>query len=169
MKVIAVIPAFNEEKTIGNVIRETKNYADEVLVVNDGSSDNTEKISKSFGAQVISLEINRGLGSALRTGIKSALFREADIVVTLDSDGQHEPSDIERLILPILKHEADVVIGTRMKNSYGMPLIRQIANWTGNLVTFLLFGIWVTDSQSGFRAFSSSSAKIIDIKSDRME
>lgn len=169
MKIIAIIPAYNEERTIGHIIRETKNFVNEVLVVNDGSRDRSGEIAESYGAKVINLSLNRGLGSALRTGIKAAILSNANIIVTLDADGQHNPKDIERLILPILKNEADVVIGTRMKNSQGMPLIRKIANWFGNLFTFMIFGIWVTDSQSGFRAFSLSAAEKIDLKSDRME
>lgn len=169
MKIIAVIPAFNEEKTIANIVRESRNHVDEVLVVNDGSTDNTEKIARIFGARVVNLAMNRGLGSALRIGIKTALWRGADTVVTLDADGQHNPKDIERLVLPILRNEADVVIGTRMKDLKGMPTTRRAANLSGNLITFLLFGFWVSDSQSGFRALSSFAARKIDIKSDRME
>lgn len=169
MKIIAIIPAFNEEKTIENIVRETKNFADEVLVINDGSSDLTKIKAESCGAKVVNLKINRGLGSALRTGIKTAINCNADIIVTLDADGQHDPEDIKRLIEPILNQEADVVIGTRMKKPEGMPMIRQFANWFGNFVTFVLFGIWVTDSQSGFRAFSKYAAKKLDIRSDRME
>lgn len=168
MKIIAVIPAYNEEKTIGNVVRKTTGFADEVLVVDDGSADKTQEIARNYGAKVLNLRINRGLGSAIRTGIKAALARGADIIITLDADGQHNPEDIKKIIEPILKNEADVAIGTRMKEK-GMPTKRRMANLTANFVTFLLFGIWAKDSQSGFRAFSAKAAKLIDLRTDRME
>jgi glycosyltransferase involved in cell wall biosynthesis len=168
MKVVAVIPAFNEEKTIGNIVRETLSCADEVLVVNDGSSDKTLEIARDLGAKVLSLRVNRGLGSALRTGIRAALLCGADIVVTLDADGQHNPEDIKKITEPIFKDEADIVIGTRMEED-GMPLRRQAANFAANFVTLMLFGIWVKDSQSGFRAFSAKAAELINLQTNRME
>lgn len=168
MKIIAVIPAFNEEKTIGNIVRGTLSCADEVLVVNDGSSDRTLEIARDLGAKVLDLRVNCGLGSALRTGIKAALARGADIIVTLDADGQHNPSDIKKIIEPILKNEADVVIGVRTEMG-GMPVKRQLANYIANLITFFLFGIWVKDSQSGFRAFGKRAVELIDLKTSRME
>lgn len=168
MKIIAVIPAFNEEKTIGNIVRETMCFADEVLVMNDGSSDKTSKIARDLGAMVLDLRVNRGLGSALRVGIKAALMRGVDTVVTLDADGQHNPSDIKKITEPILKDEADVVIGVRTEMG-GMPVKRQLANYIANLITFFLFGIWVKDSQSGFRAFGKRAVELIDLKTSRME
>jgi len=168
MKVVVVIPAFNEEKTIGNVVRETLCCADEVLVVNDGSSDRTLEVARNLGARIVNLRINRGLGSAIRVGIKAALSREADIIVTLDADGQHNPQDIKKIIEPIIKNEADIVIGSRMEED-GMPAKRRLANFVANFVTFFLFGIWVKDSQSGFRAFEKHAAGLLDLKTNRME
>jgi glycosyltransferase involved in cell wall biosynthesis len=168
MKIIAVIPAYNEQETIGNIVRETLCFADEVLVVNDGSSDRTLEIARGLDAKVLNLRVNCGLGSALRVGIKAALSRGAEIVITLDADGQHNPADIKKMTEPILKDEADVVVGTRMGEK-GMPAKRRMANFTANFITFILFGIWVKDSQSGFRAFGKRAAELIDLKTNRME
>jgi glycosyltransferase involved in cell wall biosynthesis len=93
----------------------------------------------------------------------------ADCVVTMDGDGQHDPEDIQSLVAPILNGSCDTVLGTRTKNRQEMPLIKIIANKIGNLVTLVLYGIYVHDSQSGFRAYSKAAAQIIDTKADKYE
>ncbi len=168
MNVIALIPAWNEETTIAEVIKKTRPHVDRVLVINDGSSDNTEKIAKEQGATVVTHSINRGLGAAIGTGFAAALKLGADAVITLDADGQHDPEEIPKFT-EALKKGADVVIGTRMKTRSGMPWYRQVAQILGNLTTFVLFGAWVTDSQSGFRGFNRDSLAKIEIKTNRME
>ncbi len=169
-RVIIVMPAFNEEKMIGKVINSLKKRGfNEILVVDDGSKDKTGKIAENEGADVIVHPINRGLGAALGTGIEEGVRRGGDVIVTFDSDGQHHPDDIDNVIKPIISKKADTVIGTRLKNPKGMPLIRRVGNWGFNLITYVLFGVWTTDSQSGFRAFSLDAASVIDIKSTRME
>jgi len=169
-KVVIVIPARNESKTIVGVIKKLKelNY-NNIIVVNDGSTDNTSELAKNEVGKVYNHIINRGLGGALGTGIKMALIDEADIIVTFDADGQHNPKDIERLIDPIECGEVDVVIGSRVLNNKKMPFDKRIANKVGNFLTKLLFGIYVTDSQSGLRAFSKYAAQKIKIKTNEME
>ncbi|MDO8740480.1 MAG: glycosyltransferase family 2 protein [Candidatus Woesearchaeota archaeon] len=169
--VVIVIPAYNEEAKIGDVISDlNRNGYEDIIVVDDGSKDNTYKIAKSHKADVYKHIINRGLGGSLGTGIKAALMKNADIVVTFDADGQHAASDIKKLIKPIIDGKADVVIGSRlMIKSDGMPFIRKIGNWGMNLITYVMFGIWTTDSQSGLRAFSRKAAEKISIKGSRME
>lgn len=169
-KIFIVMPAFNEEKMVGKVVKKviSKGYKN-VIVVDDGSSDKTSEVATKSGARVISHPLNRGLGGALGTGIKGALEFGADIILTFDSDGQHSADDIPRMIKPILLGKCDAVIGTRLKNPKGMPIIRRIGNWGFNFITFLLFGVWTTDSQSGLRAFSKKAASRIDIKTNRME
>jgi len=170
LKIFIVMPAFNEEKMVGKVIKALmKRGYKNIVVVDDGSTDNTTKIAKKEGALVIGHPINRGLGAALGTGIETALQNKADIIVTFDSDGQHHPDDIKRIIKPIIDNKADAVIGTRLKNSKGMPIIRKIGNWGFNIITYLLFGVWTTDSQSGFRAFNKKAASRIEIKTNKME
>ena len=171
MKIIAVIPAFNEGKVIAKVINQLKNYIniDNIIVINDGSKDNTVEQARKEGAKVYTHYINRGLGGALGTGMEAALLNGADIAVTLDADNQHNPAEIKKLIAPIINNQADVVIGSRFLNSQKMPFIRKIYNWTANFCTWLIFGVWTTDSQSGFRAFSKTAMQKIEIKTNKME
>jgi UDP-N-acetylglucosamine---dolichyl-phosphate N-acetylglucosaminyltransferase len=168
MKVIAIIPAYNEETTLAAVLEKTASFVDLMLVVDDGSSDRTSEIALSHGATVVSHVINRGLGAAIGTGFAAATLLKADAVITLDADGQHDPSEIP-LFIEAIKGGADVVIGSRMLGGAGMPWYRQVANRLGNLVTFVLFGALVTDSQSGFRAFTAYAIRQIEIKTNRME
>lgn len=168
MKIVAIIPAYNEEQTIADVLERTRPFVDELIVVDDGSTDRTAQIARMHGAHVLTHVINRGLGASLGTGFAFAKLMGADVVVTLDADGQHDPQDIPAFLLAI-EQGTDVVIGSRMMHPRGMPLYRQLANWLGNLCTFVLFGAWVTDSQSGFRALTSYAIRHIEIKTNRME
>ncbi|MDP3784663.1 MAG: glycosyltransferase family 2 protein, partial [bacterium] len=232
-----IVPAFNEEEVIEKVIADLNKYLSqecEIILVNDGSTDRTAEMAHKAGAMVLRHPINRGLGAALATGIEGALLllspppfsspldgeeRRGGVIITLDADGQHDGADIPRLIEPIIKGEAEVVIGSRFvhnpssppltfppkadppraerggesanvpplksgvsvglrtaasevrggRGSYEMPYSRRIANLCGNFFTWLLFGIWVSDSQSGFRAFSASSAAALRIRTSTME
>jgi glycosyltransferase involved in cell wall biosynthesis len=168
MKTVVVIPSFNEESTLPHVLEQVVPAVDEVIVVDDGSWDGTSRVARAGRAFLVRHEINRGLGATLGTGFAAALRRGADVVICLDADGQHDPSDIPRFV-QALDEGADVVIGSRLLDPSGMPVRRQIANWVGNVVTFVLFGKWVTDSQSGYRAFRRQALERIQIKSNRME
>jgi len=165
MKLIAVMPAFNEEKTIGDVILKLKKEVSQIIVIDDGSEDKTAQIAQENGATVYRHLINRGLGGALGTGLKAGLANGADIIVTLDADGQHDPAEIAKLIKPIAEGEADVVIGSRFLTNQSMPLFRKAGIPFFNLITFLLFDIKSTDSQSGLRAFNKKSAQKLEIYS----
>ena len=168
--VAVVIPAYNEERTIAAVVRGlvTRGYS-RIVVVDDSSEDRTAELARQEGAVVLRHIVNRGVGSAWGTGIKAALSFAPEIIVTFDADGQHDPDDIPRLIEPIEKGQADVVIGSRLSDARGMPWPRRLANRTADLVTLLLFGFWITDSQSGMRAFSHEAAGRIEISSGGME
>lgn len=169
MKIVAIIPAYNEETTIVQVLQKTKPFVDQIIVVNDGSSDQTAQRALAQGVRVITHGVNRGLGASLGTGFAAANYLGADVVITLDADGQHDPTEIKKFIAAI-EQGADVVIGSRMLTGFeGMPWYRQVAQIVGNFVTFCLFGAWVTDSQSGFRALSRFSLEQIQIKTNRME
>jgi glycosyltransferase involved in cell wall biosynthesis len=168
MKVVAVIPAFNEEQTLATVVARTRPYVDEVVVVDDGSRDHTSEVALQAGAVCYRHGINRGLGATLGTGFMAALSRGADVVISLDADGQHDPAEIPRFVEAV-RDGADVVIGSRLLDPKGMPWYRQIANHLGNLVTWFLFGIYVTDSQSGYRAFAADALQRIEIRTNRME
>lgn len=169
MKIIAVVPAWNEEETVGKVLDGLRQFVDEMVVVDDGSTDKTGDSASRRGATVVRHTLNRGLGAALKTGFVVALRREADVVVTFDADGQHAPEDVAAVVQPILRGKADAVIGTRLHDRQGMPIFRRAANFAGNIVTWVLFGVRTTDSQSGFRAFSREAASRLDLKTDRME
>ncbi len=163
------MPAFNEERTIGAVILKLKPHVEQIIVIDDGSRDKTRQTAIQNGARVYRHPINRGLGGALSTGIKAALLNGADIMITLDADGQHDPEEIPKLIKPILDNEADVVIGSRFLVRQPMPLFRRMGIPFFNLITFLLFGIWSTDSQSGMRAFNRKTAQALEIHTNGME
>ena len=165
----AIIPAYNEATTLAEVIKHTKPFVDEIIVVNDGSTDRTLEIAQEAGVVVISHQINRGLGASIGTGFAAAIKMKADAVVTLDADGQHDPAEIQKFV-EALNAGADVVIGSRMLTGFvGMPWYRRLAQLLGNLTTFVLFGAWVTDSQSGYRAFTREALEKIQIRTNRME
>lgn len=169
-KIYIVVPALNEEKVIAGVISEIKSAGYEnIIVVDDGSRDNTQKSAKMTGAVSFRHKINRGKGAATKTGIEAAKLLGADIIVTMDGDGQHDPTDIKKLVAPIKEGRAEVVLGTRLKNTQGMPVSKILANWAGNFFTWYLYGLWVTDSQSGFRAYSRNAAEKINTRGDRYE
>src|SRR3990167_4646485 len=152
-KIIAVVPAYNEAKTIGLVIPDLKRYVQEIIVVNDGSFDETEKIAKFSGVIVLSHAINRGLGASLQTGFKKALEKNADYILTFDADGHHRSSDIPRLLQSLEKEKADVAIGSRSFSGRKTPLVRKIYNKIADYIGFVIFGLYVRDTQSGLRLF----------------
>ncbi|MFT4312257.1 MAG: glycosyltransferase family 2 protein [Candidatus Woesearchaeota archaeon] len=167
MNVIVVIPAYNEAKNIKSVIKQVKQHIQTVLVIDDASTDNTSKVAKAAGATVITQQTNQGAGAATRTGLKKALELGATHIITLDADGQHNPNDIPKLLRFAKKY--DVVIGSRMINPKGMPLSRKFFNKAGSLITWLLYGIYVKDSQTGFKLFSHHAARKMKITFNRYE
>lgn len=174
MKLAIIIPAYNEEKTIGEVLKSIprrffKISKVEIVVVSDGSSDQTVEIAKKARVKVIEHDLNRGLGGALGTGFAYAKRENFDCLLTFDSDGQHDPNDIWPVLKPIIQKKADVVIGSRLKNHEGMPWYRIIGIWGLNLITLFFFWVWTTDSQSGLRAFNRKAISEIDLQSNRME
>jgi UDP-N-acetylglucosamine---dolichyl-phosphate N-acetylglucosaminyltransferase len=166
MKIFVVVPAYNEEKTIAKVIEDLMKMGLEIVVVDDGSKDDTYNIvesiikEKKHGLLVRHL-LNRGLGAALRTGIEAALMEDPDVIVTFDADGQHDPQDILNVSRPIVNVEADVVIGER--NFKEMPSSKKFGNEVMNIITMMFYGIKVKDSQSGLRAFNKKAAETIII------
>jgi len=172
-----IIPAFNEARVIQTTLRNlppriagAENVT--VVVVDDGSSDDTAaEVLRAGDPRVVLLRhaINRGLGGALGTGLAYARAHGADYVITYDADGQHAPEDIENVLGPLVAAKADAVIGSRLLNPKGMPWYRVVGNWGLNVFTFLIFGMWTTDSQSGLRGFSRKALEQIEIRMDRME
>jgi UDP-N-acetylglucosamine---dolichyl-phosphate N-acetylglucosaminyltransferase len=166
-----VLPAYNESKIIREVIKEIQDAGyQKIILVDDGSTDDTYKVASAIpGIIALRHKINRGKGAATKTGIEAVKMLDASLVVTLDSDGQHNPEDIARLIQPILDGKCEVSLGTRLKNPKGMPWYKILANHIGNAVTWYIYGLWVSDSQSGFRAYSRHAVELINTKTDRYE
>ncbi len=166
-----VVPAFNEEKKIAEVINSLKKEGyKRIIVVDDGSSDRTYSESKLMGIITLKHAINRGQGAALKTGIDYALEQGAEIIVTFDSDGQHQPEDIKNIIQPIEEGKADIVLGSRFLNKESnVPLVRKIFLKGGALIFRLMYGVRLTDSHNGLRAFSRKAAQTIKLTQDKME
>jgi glycosyltransferase involved in cell wall biosynthesis len=151
-QVTVIIPAFNEEKTIGDIILEVRKYGYQVVVVDDGSYDKTVEIARKSGATVISHIKNKGYLEALRTGFR---LSNGNIFVTMDADGQHNPADIPRLVKPILDDCADLVIGAR----------EQISSFSERILTMITrFRIDTQDASSGFKALRKSLAERMEIR-----
>ncbi len=172
MKVTAVIPAFNEATRIGATIAGVLPYVQEVVVVDDGSTDATVDRAREAGAFALRHPINRGQGAALKTGTIMALLNGADIIIHIDADGQHDPVSIPSLVDTILKNETDIVFGSRFLSiaAEGMPHTRRLLLAGIKRFNNYLLGIpyTVTDPQSGLRAMSSEVARQLDFTQDRM-
>lgn len=151
--IIAVIPIFNEEKTIGEVIEKTRKHVDKIIVVDDGSEDKSCEIATKRKALVLRNIVNVGKGFSLLMGCEKAA-KEADIIVTLDGDGQHDPLEIKKLIKNL--KDCDIVFGSR-KMEISAPFIKKIGNYVINFFSRVLFSVDIHDTQSGFKAFKSSA------------
>jgi glycosyltransferase involved in cell wall biosynthesis len=172
-----IIPAFNEAAVIGETLAALPRDvpgADEVrvVVVDDGSSDGTaDVVRRSADRRVVLLRhaVNRGLGGAIGTGLAYARAAGATYVITYDADGQHAPEDIAGVLAPLTSGMAEAVIGSRLKDPKGMPWYRVFGNWGLNLVTYVMFGLWTSDSQSGLRGFGPRAVENLEVRMDRME
>ncbi len=167
MKTVAVIPCLNEEKFIADIVKRTLKYVDSVVVIDDGSKDRTSEMAGDAGSHIIRHETSRGVGAATRSGIEWAIKQDADIVVTLDGDDQHNPDEISRLLSVAKGDNVGLVIGSRFINpGYKIRLHRRFGIST---ITFLYnFGArWhSSDSQSGFRAYTRRFLSKINIEED---
>jgi len=168
-KIYIVVPAFNEEKRIAETLASLHDagYSD-IIVVNDGSEDSTAAVAENY-AHVLTHVINRGMGAALETGTRYALRKGANIIVHFDADGQHQASDISKVIEPLINQQADIVVGSRYLGTNSVPvtkkyLIHKPAIIFQNIVT----GVKLTDVHNGFRAMNRKAADSIRISQDRM-
>lgn len=165
--IFLVIPVFNEEVIIQNVIHECRRAGfSQIIVVDDGSDDKTYMKVKQSNVILLRHILNRGKGAAIKTGMEAAKLLGAEIIVTLDGDGQHNPKDIDHMLAKIQKGY-DVVLGSRLFRYKGMPFMKIVANYAGNFFTWLIYGVWVSDSQSGLRAYAKRAFTVIDTKHDR--
>ncbi|HSH55390.1 MAG TPA: glycosyltransferase family 2 protein [Candidatus Limnocylindrales bacterium] len=172
-RIAIIIPAYNEASVIGSVIAalpHQRGMADiDVVVVNDGSSDDTAAIAQQAGCKVISHPTNFGCGAAITTGLEYARQQNYDYAVTMDADGQHKPDDCVAIIDAIMQGNHDFILGSRLVDPAGMPWYRVVGNKGFNLITWLLFHVKVTDSQSGLRAFSKQALRVVQLRSTGME
>ncbi|MBC7119307.1 MAG: glycosyltransferase family 2 protein [Methanobacteriaceae archaeon] len=159
MKIVIIIPAYNEEAKIGEVVKEAIKYGD-VIVVDDGSTDNTSILAKKAGASVIKHVKNKGKGAAIKTGIRAIINSGYDVIVLMDGDGQHDPQYIESLASRI--NGAHIIIGSRFMDDISkMPLHRRFSNRITTYLLDYLTGYQLTDSQSGFKAISADQAQLL--------
>ena len=156
-----ILPAYNEEQHIKEIINQSNKYVDNIIVVDNNSTDNTVQLAKSTNAIVLHHIINLGKSASLKTGCELAIKLKSDIIILMDSDGQHSPDDIPRLISLIENNNCDMSIGSRIPNS-NMPLIRKIGFNLLRYSSQLLYGIKIDDIQSGFRAFRSNIYEYIE-------
>ena len=168
-KVIAGVPSYNVESFVGEVVRSTREYVDEVVVIDDGSSDRTAEVARAAGAVVRSHEVNLGYGRAINSCFDVAREMDADVLVILDGDGQHDSDEVPQIVAPVLNGEADVVIGSRfLDHNSDIPYYRRF----GIHVITWLFNVGsktkITDSQSGFRAYSKRSIQAMSLREKGM-
>jgi glycosyltransferase involved in cell wall biosynthesis len=170
-KICVVIPARNEEKTIGKVIKRIPRLpffsVSCMVVIDNDTTDNTASIATTAGARVINTGSRKGLAEAFRTGLKEAVKQNVDVVVTIDADAQYSPEDIPHLVAPISAEKADIVLGSRFAGGIeDMPITKKIGNIFFTLITRMLTGVHISDSQTGFRAMTRKVAESLDITSD---
>lgn len=170
MKVWCIIPAFNVSRHLSAVVKAVQSVVDEVVIVNDGSSDETGIIADSLGVTVIHHPLNRGQGAALKTGTDYALEQSANYIVHFDADGQFQAEDIKKVIKPLQEGEADIVFGSRFLDSTTvLPWAKRVVIMSlARLINRWLFNIHLTDPQSGFRAFNRKAGELVHWDQDRM-
>jgi polyprenyl-phospho-N-acetylgalactosaminyl synthase len=169
-KVYFVIPAYNEAKSISRVVKDLKRAGyNNIIVIDDGSRDNTYSAAAKHGITVLKHVINRGQGAALKTGIDYALSQGADFIVTFDSDGQHRVEDVPAMLKPALRGDVDVTLGSRFLKRSHLPLSRKILLKGAIVVQSAFYRIILTDVHNGFRVLSRRAALKIWLKADRME
>lgn len=166
MKIIIVIPAYNESRRISNVLEDIKsiNLNLPIIVVDDGSKDSTYELAKSKEVSVLRHKINLGKGAALKTGCEAAILDGADGIIMMDSDGQHKASDLPKFINALENGKFDIVFGSR-NLKFGVPLIRFIGNKLASVLINILFGIYISDLICGYRAFTKETFKKLNWES----
>ena len=175
MKIAIIIPVYNEAQVIKKTLLDLKKYFKtkklkniDLVVVDDGSIDNSGQLALTHANYLLTHKKNCGLGAALATGIEFAKRNNYDFCVTFDSDGQHDPKDIGTALKKLANY--DIVIGSRFIGTHSnMPKSRRLILFVSNLITWLFFGVWTTDSQSGFRGLNKKAIQTIRLKSNRME
>lgn len=175
LRILAIIPALNEERNIGKVVRGLLAHARpvDILVIDDGSTDGTAAVAAACGARVLRLPYNLGIGGAVQTGFMYARDHDYDIAMQVDGDGQHDVNEVDKIIAPLEGGECDVVIGSRykVKGDYSAPCMRRLGMIIFSLVNSLLIRQKIADTTSGFRAFNKRAIRFLadDYPSDYPE
>ena len=165
-KYCVLIPAYEEEKTIGEVVKSALKYCPQVIVVDDGSKDSTAQVADQSGAIIHRHATNRGKGAALQTGFAVARAREFDAVITMDADGQHKAEEIPRFMEAYERTRIPVLVGNRMADPAGMPLVRRLTN---RFMSYLLSRVmkqYIPDTQCGFRLYASDLTPFVPTESE---
>ncbi|MCX7848431.1 MAG: glycosyltransferase family 2 protein [bacterium] len=166
---VALIPAYQAEQKIMDVVTRTRRHVSRCIVVDDGSRDRTGELARRAGAEVITHVSNRGKGAAIRSGLTYLRNEEFTYCILLDADGQHEPHEIPKLVEAAKRTHADIVCGTRMGNPQGMPWLRRMTNRIMSRLTSWLCGIRLSDTQCGFRLLSKHAVSLIELRKDKFE
>lgn len=175
LSVCVIIPAYNEAAVIGDVVEDitnafkSTNYKAKIVVINDASTDDTAIQAVRGGATVISHILNSGAGGATATGLSYAQQNNFDVACTMDADGQHASKDVVEGVRQIVRQNADLLIGSRLINNDGMSKVKILGNKGLSLITYILFGINSTDSQSGLRIFSKKALQQLRWKTSGYE
>jgi glycosyltransferase involved in cell wall biosynthesis len=169
MSICVVIPCYNEAKGIAALVGRIRGLDLDVVVVDDGSDDNTAALAKQMGAKVLRNEARQGKGASLRKGFAFALQNSFEAVITMDGDGQHDPADIPRFIIYAHGREPCMIVGNRILDARGMPLIRWLTNHFMSWIISMICGQKVLDSQNGFRFISAAVLKNITLITDNFE
>src|SRR5579864_4156440 len=165
----AVVAAYNEAGALGPVVAELAPVVDRVVVVDDGSADDTRAVALAHGAEVLVHRINLGQGAALQTGILYALASGAELIVTFDADGQHMPEDVARMVEALWSTGADIAIGSRFLGSTeAMPRLRRVVLRVAAIFTWVTTGLWISDPHNGLRVLTRRAAEAIRIRQNRM-
>ncbi|OGL46932.1 MAG: hypothetical protein A2161_14040, partial [Candidatus Schekmanbacteria bacterium RBG_13_48_7] len=169
LRICALIPAYNEVDTIGYVVQGVKQYVDQILVIDDGSTDGTNIAARDAGAYCISINRNQGKGIALRTGLQHIITQDFTHLLFVDGDGQHKPENIPNLVAEAQKTGADMVLGTRKFDQNKMPKERFLSNNVGSKITSWIVGREIYDSQCGFRLIKKEALQQLKLKSKKYE
>lgn len=159
MRICVIIPAYNEEKAIQDLVISVKKYAPDILVINDGSTDKTEELAKAAGAVVLTFKNNAGKGKVVKDGFDYALQNNYDAVIMMDADGQHSPGDLPGIIDAAAPPKVGIVVGNRMANPKNMPALRFATNFLMSLIISLICRQNIPDSQCGFKLIKSGVLK----------